>query len=140
MHRVKSVLSACFMVFLLISCSENKNASIDNTTSNTNSEEKSESPSVPTGNSDELLIGSWLVVDVVGEHKDLNLGLVYTWTKEGMMSMQKEFLIQGEYTVKDGVIVWKTKDFEFTYDFTISGDMMTLIPRESGHTYTLKRR
>lgn len=140
MHRVKSVLSACFMVFLLISCSENKNASVDNTTSNTNSEEKSESPSVPTGNSDELLIGSWLVVDVVGEHKDLNLGLVYTWTKEGMMSMQKEFLIQGEYTVKDGVIVWKTKDFEFTYDFTISGDMMTLIPRESGHTYTLKRR
>lgn len=140
MHRVKSVLSACFLVFLLISCSENKNASVDNTTSNTNSEEISESQSVPTGNSDELLIGSWLVVDVVGEHKDLNMGYVYTWTKEGMMSMQKEFIIQGEYTVKDGVIVWKTKDFEFTYDFSISGDMMTLIPRESGHTYTLKRR
>lgn len=133
-------MSACFLVFLLIACSESKNASSDNTTSNPNSEEKSENPSVSTGNSDELLIGSWLVVDVVGEHRDLNMGYVYTWTKEGMMSMQKEFIIQGEYTVKDGVIVWKTKDFEFTYDFTISGDMMTLIPRESGHTYTLKRR
>ncbi|MBK7428398.1 MAG: hypothetical protein IPI60_15970 [Saprospiraceae bacterium] len=56
------------------------------------------------------------------------------------MLMEREFTIQGLYTVKNNVIVWTTKDFEFTYDYTISGDVMTLVPRNSGHTYTLKKR
>lgn len=149
MQKIHSYLSALLFAFLIFSCSDSSSASADapavtqapdTATLSANQDEAPVDPIKPSGNADEKLIGSWLVINVVGEHRDLNMGLIYTWTTEGVMRMEREFAIEGNYTVKDGVIVWTTKDFEFTYDFTISGDLMTLIPRDSGHTYTLKRR
>lgn len=116
------------MSFLFISCSGNA-ATADASTVDQNrdslnvSDSRVEKTNTSNGNSNagELLIGSWLVINVVGEHKDLNMGLIFTWTKDGKMSMEREFYIEGTYILKDGAIVWTTKDFELTYDFTISG-------------------
>ena len=147
MQKIQSYLCTLLCVLLFISCSDKSSATaeappvISITDSTTAIQEQNPvNPIQASSNVDDKLLGSWLVTDVVGEHQDLNMGLVYTWTKDGKMLMEREFTIQGTYTVKNNVIVWTTKDFEFTYDYTISGDVMTLVPRNSGHTYTLKKR
>jgi hypothetical protein len=149
MQKIQSHLYSLLCVLLFISCSEKRpattetvtvNETADTTLTSTTPEQNTEASSQIPGNPAEKLLGDWLVVNVIGEHKDLNMGLVYTWTKDGVMKMEREFSIVGNYTATEALIVWKTDEFEFTYDYTINGDIMTLIPRNSGHTYTLKKR
>lgn len=88
----------------------------------------------------EDLIGEWKVVRATGRLEKSSTDAIFTFNEDGVMTTNKIQLLEGNYTIADGLLSWQIADAVISYEMKLEDGILFLYPTSVEEELELHRQ